>query len=235
MYSTALFVVAFGLNVAIADVPVTAQPASCPEEKFTWGVLTKGSHPLDISKQKIQDIIANGPNVNCLDSNDKTLLMLVASRSQPSGDTDNERIEMLLQGGADPMLKNSIGKTAEDMARERNLLKNVKQLQMASPESKKALAEEKTRIEKERERYLERTKHFRLGIKAGDETTFGMVIEVKYPLAKVQTTQYVVSHYTEWTTKYNSYGSYKDPEAVSQTNSIPVEKWFKISDLYPAE
>jgi len=72
-------------------------------------------------------------------------------------------------------------------------------------------------------------------IQPGDETTYGMVIEVKKPLVKVQTTQYIVNHYTEWKTKYNEYGVYKDPEAASQTNAIPVEKWFRVTDLFPAE
>jgi len=89
--------------------------------------------------------------------------------------------------------------------------------------------------EKQKKEFLKKTTRFRNNIQIGDETTYGMIIEVKKPLAKVQTTTYVVSHYTEWKTKYNQYGSYKDPEVATQSNPVPVEKWFKITDLFPIE
>lgn len=99
-------------------------------------------------------------------------------------------------------------------------------------EEKRVAAEAKIRAEN----YRNKTKLFRKNISLGDETTYGMVIEVKKPLVKIQTTQYVVNHYTEWKTKYNQYGgTYKDPELASQSNPMPVEKWFKIEDVFPIE
>jgi len=44
-----------------------------------------------------------------------------------------------------------------------------------------------------------------------------------------------VNHCTERVTTYNPYGVYNDPQAASQSNPMPVTKWFRIEEVYPTE
>lgn len=83
------------------------------------------------------------------------------------------------------------------------------------------LARNKAREEEElRQRYDEKTIAFRKKIQPGDDTTVGIVIEVKGPLIKVQTNDTQCSQ-----RDYNG-------DCKNWINT-PVEKWIKRSEIFP--
>ena len=92
----------------------------------------------------------------------------------------------------------------------------------------------KSAEDQKRKAYEKRIKDFRQNLKEGDNTMFGMVIEIRKPIVKIQTTQYIINNYTNWIKEDNiwssEYGQYK-PKAESTSHTIPVEKWcyFKFS------
>lgn len=98
------------------------------------------------------------------------------------------------------------------------------QQQVAAEERQRAAAEQA---------YQDQTARFRRQLQTGDETTIGLVVEVRRPLAKLQTTQEIINHYTEWLPQYREYGTDYVPEQRSSSSSLPVEKWMKIEELFP--
>lgn len=89
--------------------------------------------------------------------------------------------------------------------------------------------------EKKYKEYLSKVGKWRKTIKSGDYCSYGLIIDVKGEVIKVQTTDSIANNYTQWEDIYDyDLKKYiRKPKTVYSSNSVSVEKWFKRSDLYP--
>lgn len=92
---------------------------------------------------------------------------------------------------------------------------------------------------KEQKIYTNKVNKWRRTIKSGDYCSYGLIIEVKGSVAKVQTTDYITQHYTEWKEEnvwdknIKAYVWKHVPKNQSSGSSVSIEKWFRIDELYP--
>ena len=98
----------------------------------------------------------------------------------------------------------------------------AKDLSMKEDEYVARVNNENIQKRKKEEEYVKKTVAFRKSVKEGDDTTFGVVIQVKGSLVKIQTEE---SKCTQRDYKGNCDNYINDS----------VEKWFKRSEIYPLE
>lgn len=175
----------------------------------------------DRSFQKRIEQLNDEFNINCKDKRGDTLLMAVSGYHRQYGDNTvrvGTAIPYLISQGADIFEKNRDGKQVWELEQHPQIRKQLKEIValMEKHKTKNIGIAEKS----ENTEITEYLAKFRRDVSPGDDTSMGVVIEVKGKLVKIQTNDSQCSQ--------RDYGG-------SCTNYIntPAEKWVKRVDIHP--
>lgn len=201
----------------------------CLDQPFQWNEYWE----LQTIRKDIEALIPHNVDFNCLDKYGETLLMaLIPYDGRSNGTTEiyggtsfAELFEVIFRNGGDIFIRDKNGKTALQRVPPgwpeiRAILESSEALAKKYGSIKKAYLTKDLEQNKLTDQNIKKLNKFRKLIQLGDDTNYGVVVEVKGSLVKIQTN--------------DSQCSQRDYDGNCKNwINTPVEKWFKRSEVYP--